>query len=155
MRLSEMIAPEAVATELRGSTGEEAISELCDLLCLAIGCEEKEKMFKLLMEREELGSTAIGHGVALPHARVVNLDGFHVALGLSKKGVDFHASDRSFSHIVFLLVGPKDASGFYLKALARIARLARDEALRNRLLKCKSAEAVVAAIQEAEAKYLS
>ena len=155
MRLNEILVPEAVTTELRATTAEEAISELSALLCDAIDCHDSGTMVKLLLEREELGSTAVGHGVALPHARILNLDGFHVAVGISEKGVDFHAANHDESQIVILLVGPMEGSSLYLKALARIARLARDDSLRARLLRCKSSEEAVTAIHDAEAKFLS
>ena len=154
MRLNEILVPEAVTIDLNATTSEEAISELSVLLCDAVDCHDRETMVKLLLEREELGSTAVGHGVAIPHARILNLDGFHAAVGISEKGVDFHASNHDKSHIVFMLVGPMEGSSLYLKALARIARLARDDSLRARLLRCKSSEEAVTAIHDAEAKYL-
>lgn len=153
MRLSEMVQEEAIKVRMEAATNEEAIAELSGLLCKAVDFPSPNAMVSLLMEREELGSTAVGEGVAIPHARIPNLKNICVAIGISEKGIQFFAPDKKKSTLIMLLAGPVDSSGPYLKSLARIARLSKDDALRAKLPKCNSAQEVMKAILEAETRY--
>lgn len=153
MRLTDMLVQDALCTRLEATTGEAAIAELAGRLCKALDYPHPEAMISLLSEREELGSTAVGEGVAIPHARVPDMKQISVAVGISEKGVDFRAPDKKKSHLVVMLVGPMDPSGLYLKALARVARLAKDDILRSKLSQSKSAGDVVKAVADAEARH--
>ena len=155
MRLSDVLVAEAVRLDLKGTTSEESIVELAHALSEAIAFPQPDVMIRLLLEREELGSPAIGDGIAIPHARIPGLKGLAVGLGLSRAGIDFRAADKKKSHLILLLVGPPEGSSLHLKALARIARLSKDDSLRDRLLKCKTAEEAKKSVADAEAKYLS
>ena len=100
------------------------------------------------MEREALGSTGIGQGVAIPHCKLEALKEQVAALGISPKGLEFDALDGEPVNIVFLLVAPMDASGNHLKALAKISRLLKDKFFRQALRDAKSPEELLRIIRE-------
>jgi nitrogen PTS system EIIA component len=129
MKLSEIIPDGAILDDIKAVEKEEVIKEIVGALVQAGRVEEAngKKVIKALMDREELGSTGIGAGVAVPHAKhdsVANLVG---AFGRSKKGINFDALDGEPVHVLFLLLSSKSASGAHLEALAYISRLVRDE----------------------------
>ena len=105
------------------------------------------------MARESLGSTAIGQGIAIPHAKSDCVERLVSAFGLSAKGVDFDSLDGEPAHIFFLLVAPQDSAGPHLKALARISRLLKDKYFRDSLRSCTDDKSVIKIIiQEDEKK---
>ena len=95
-----------------------------------------------MKNREELGSTGIGDGIAIPHGRIPGLTRMHAALGLSRKGIDFGALDGNLSHLFFLLLAPEDSAGEHLKTLARICRLFKGTELVRELTELRSAEEI-------------
>jgi PTS system nitrogen regulatory IIA component len=95
-------------------------------------------MVNTLLEREKLGSTGIGDGVAIPHGKLVNLEELIVSFGRSKEGVEFDAMDGKPAHIFFLLMAPEDTTGKHLKALAKISKMLKDSTFRKKLLEAKS-----------------
>ena len=106
-----------------------------------------------LLKREELGTTAIGHGVAVPHCRAKGLKAPALALGLSPDGVSFEAGDGKLSHVFFLLVSPEDNPGAGLRLLAAIAGLVRrSRSLTSKMLKATTAEAAIEALRAEEEK---
>ena len=100
------------------------------------------------MEREKLGSTGIGQGVAIPHAKSTSLKDVVAALGVSKKGIQFDALDGEPVYIIFLLMAPVDSAGLHLKVLARISRLLKDKFFRQSIREATSVEAVKKIIEE-------
>jgi PTS system nitrogen regulatory IIA component len=109
---------------------------------------DSNHMVQVLMERESLGSTGIGQGVAIPHGKTNVVKDQVAALGISRKGLDFDALDGEPVHIVFLLIAPQDAAGNHLKALAKISRLLKDKFFRQALRDAKSAEEILKIIRE-------
>jgi PTS system nitrogen regulatory IIA component len=110
-------------------------------------------LLKMLQKREELGTTAIGHGVAIPHCRTNGLKSPALLLGLSKEGVPFEAVDGKLSHVFFLLVSPEDKPGTGLRLLAAIAALTRESrALASKLLKAETAADVLKTLRVEEEK---
>jgi PTS system nitrogen regulatory IIA component len=107
-----------------------------------------------LMAREVLGSTAIGQGVAIPHAKADCVDKLVAAFGLSKKGIDFDSLDGEPAYIFFLLVAPQDSAGPHLKALARISRLLKDKYFRDGLRASADDKAVIKIITQEDEKKL-
>ena len=152
MNLLDYLSQETITVDLKSETKKEAIKELCGLLSSAGKLDNVDKMVEVLMEREKLGSTGIGQGVAIPHAKAAWAKKQLAAIGISKKGVKFDALDGEPVHIFFMLVGPVDSAGLHLKTLARISRLLKDKFFRLALRESKTAEEVVKAIQE-EDKY--
>jgi PTS system nitrogen regulatory IIA component len=126
---------------------------------LAAGLEARHKtvfgggLLNMLQKREELGTTAIGHGVAIPHCRTKGLNSPALLLGLSKEGVHFEAVDGKLSHVFFLLVSPEDNPGAGLRLLAAIAALTRgSRTLASKLLKAATAAAVLKTLRAEEEK---
>ena len=122
MKISDFLSKKAISTDIKSNKKEEVIKELVDLLISSgeIDKRHRNKVIEGLMTRESLGSTAIGQGVAIPHAKVNYVSKLVAALGLSKKGVDFNSLDGEAAYIFFLLLAPQDSAGPHLKALARI-----------------------------------
>jgi len=129
MKLSEIIPEGGICDDVQATEKEEVIRELVGTLVSAGRIQESvsKKIVKALMDREELGSTGIGSGVAVPHAKHDAISDLVCAFGRSKKGISFDALDGEPVHVVFLLLSSKSASGAHLEALAFISRLVRDD----------------------------
>lgn len=129
MKLSEIIPEGGILDDLKSTTKEEVIKEMVQALVKAGRVQEatSKKVVKALMDREELGSTGIGAGVAVPHARHDSITELIGAFGRSKKGISFDALDGEPVHVLFLLLSSKGASGAHLESLAYISRLVRDD----------------------------
>jgi len=142
MQLSDIIQADRIMVDRSGAlpTKAEALRALATLLATAVTAAEDE-VLTLLLEREQLQSTGIGDGVAIPHSALEHAEGQAGALLLFPKGIDFDAIDGQPVHIVFGVVGPKRATGEHLRTLARISRLLRDEATRKLLANAETPEA--------------
>jgi fructose-specific phosphotransferase system IIA component len=154
MKIMDFLSRKAITTEVKAAKKEEVVKELVDLL-INMGEIEKRHRNKLidnLMARESLGSTAIGQGIAIPHAKSDCVDKLVAAFGLSKKGVDFDSLDGEPVYIFFLLVAPQDSAGPHLKALARISRLLKDKYLRDSLRSCQDEKAIIKIISQEDEK---
>ena len=129
MKLSEIIPDGAISEDLQATAKEDVIKEMVNALVAAGKIQESvsKKIVKALMDREELGSTGIGSGVAVPHAKHDAITDLVCAFGRSKKGINFDALDGEPVYVVFLLLSSKSASGAHLEALAFISRLVRDD----------------------------
>ena len=129
VELSETILPEAVFSCLEGGTTSEVLEEMVNGLCAAKMLPKKcrKACIDALMDREKLGSTGIGRGVAVPHAKHPDVPKIIGAFGRSKKGIDFAAVDGLPVHLIFLLLSPKDGANEHLKVLSHIVKAARDE----------------------------
>lgn len=155
MKIMDFLSKKAILTDLKSVKKDEVIKELVDGLVDAGEIEKRHrnKLIEALMAREALGSTAIGQGIAIPHAKVDCADKLVAAFGLSKKGVDFDSLDADPVYIFFLLVAPQDSAGPHLKALARISRLLKDKYCRDSLRACTDDKCVIKIIsQEYEKK---
>jgi mannitol/fructose-specific phosphotransferase system IIA component (Ntr-type) len=140
MELREFFAEEAVKLDLVGTTKDDVLKELIGLL----GLDEKNEqmLFKMLKRRENLGSTGIGRGIAIPHCRSLVVSKLRVAFGRKKEGIDFKAMDGQPVHFFFLIVAPPlEVSNQYLPVLGKIAQFSKEPDLPERLLKLtRSAE---------------
>jgi len=155
MKIMEFLSKNAILTDLKSTKKEDVIRELVDAL-IAGGCIEKNnrnKLIEALMERESLGSTAIGQGIAIPHAKTECINALVGAFGLSKKGVDFDSLDGEPVYIFFLLVAPQDSAGSHLKALARISRLFKDKYFRDSLRGCEDEKCIIRIISQEDEKF--
>jgi len=154
MKIVEFLSAKAITTDLKSNNKEDVIKELVDVLIEA-GEVEKDKRAKLieaLMARESLGSTAIGQGVAIPHAKSEYVKELIAAFGISKNGVDFDSLDGETVYIFFLLLAPQDSAGPHLKALARISRLLKDKYFRDNLRASSDGNAVIKTISQEDEK---
>jgi mannitol/fructose-specific phosphotransferase system IIA component (Ntr-type) len=156
MKIMEFLSEGAISVDLKSVNKTDAIKELVELLISAdeVDKKDKTKVVDLLLAREALGSTAIGHNVGIPHAKADCVKDLIGAFGLSKKGVDFDSLDGEPVYIFFLLLAPQDSAGPHLKALARISRLIKDKYFRDTLKQAKDTKDVIRIIQTEDDKKL-
>ncbi len=152
MKIMDFLDKKAVKLDLQSTEKEDVLKELVDLLAEAQEIGDKKGILKALVERESLGSTGIGQGIAIPHGKTDKVTELVAVLGISHKGVNFEALDGEPVYIFFLLVAPKDTAGPHLKALAQISRLLRDSYFCELLKRCKTAEEVYELIRREEEK---
>jgi mannitol/fructose-specific phosphotransferase system IIA component (Ntr-type) len=149
MRLREFFAAEAIKLDLEGNTKDELLKELISLLSL----DEKSDgmLFKMLKRRENLGSTGIGRGIAIPHCRSLVVSRLRVVFGRKPAGVDFKAIDDKPVHNFFLIVAPPmEVSNQYLPVLGKIAQFAKEPNVPERLEQLKSPEDFLTLLEEQE-----
>jgi len=146
MKFNELINKDFIIPEFKGRTKKQVLEELVE--CLALNNSEinKDELLKALLEREKLGSTGIGDGVAIPHGKLNGLDNIILLFGKSGEGIDFDAIDGKPVWLVFLLVAPADSAGLHLKALARLSRMLREKDFKNNLLTALDAESLLGII---------
>ena len=135
MKIMDFLNPAAVSANVEATVKKEVIRELLDLFIKSgeIKPKDKDKVIKVLLEREALGSTGIGLGIGIPHGKFAGVKKLIGACGISRKGVDFESLDGEKVYIFFLLIAPIDSAGPHLKALAKISRLLKDKFVRDRL----------------------
>ncbi|HYG73588.1 MAG TPA: PTS sugar transporter subunit IIA [Planctomycetota bacterium] len=152
MKLGEIIPEGGILDDVKSIQKEDVIKEMVAALVKAGRIEEatSKKVIKALMDREELGSTGIGAGVAVPHAKHDSITDLVGAFGRSKKGINFDALDGEPVHVLFLLLSSKSASGAHLEALAYISRLVRDEKIVKFLRDAKDVQGIREILGEAD-----
>lgn len=148
MKLFDLLLPETIIEELEAGNKEEVIRELAGVV--AGNCEEiaSIELARILLERESLGSTGIGEGVAIPHGKYPGITFLTGALGRSTKGIDFQSMDGKPAHLFFLLVAPENSAGLHLKALARISRLLKTERFRKKIMDAGSHGEMIEILRE-------
>jgi mannitol/fructose-specific phosphotransferase system IIA component (Ntr-type) len=153
MKLLDFVVRDGIIVDLQASTKEGAIREMVGALNQAgqLADGEVESVIRAILNREELGSTGIGMGVAVPHTRHPTLQRLVGAVALSPGGVDFAALDGEPVNIFFLLVSPQNQPGDHLRALENISRHLKDERFVSFLRQAKTREAVVEVLEEADA----
>ena len=152
MKIVEFLNEKAITANMSATNKEAALHELVDVLAKAEGIKNKEELVKVLMGRETLGSTGIGQGVGIPHAKTNSVKKLVAALGICPQGVNFDALDGELVHIFFLLIAPEDSAGPHLKGLARISRLLKDKYFRESLKQLRDEKAILKLIREEDAK---
>lgn len=152
MKLADILKESCVVADIKGKTKQEILLELVEPLQEANLIDNVDVVVKIIMEREKLGSTGIGDGVAIPHGKMKNIDNIICAVGRSKEGVDFDAVDRQPVHIFFLVLAPEDSASLHLKVLSRISKILRDPSFRKSILKLTNAHAIYANIIETDNK---
>ena len=154
MQIMDFLSKKAILTDIKSTSKEDVIKEMVDFLIEASDVEKRNrnKLIEALMTREALGSTAIGQGIAIPHAKCDCVNQLVAAFGISKKGVDFDSLDGELAYIFFLLVAPQDSAGPHLKALARISRLLKDKYFRDTLRTCVDEKSVIKVITQEDEK---
>jgi PTS system nitrogen regulatory IIA component len=148
MPLLEFLAPEAVVASLRVPTKKQALHELAAHAARLTG-EDERAIFETLLQRERLGSTGIGEGIAIPHGRLPGLSRLFGLVARLERPIDFEALDGQPVDVVFLLLVPEGAGADHLKALARIARALREPGTLDRIRKARDADALYAVLTEA------
>lgn len=143
MGLQGLLAPDGVVPNLHARCKREALAHLAERAAAATGLSA-EAIRGALMAREQLGSTGVGHGVAIPHGKVPGLDGIIGVLARLDQAIDFDSVDGEPVDLVFLLLAPEEASAGHLKALAKVSRFLRDDSVREALRGASTAEAMYA-----------
>ncbi|MBU0514304.1 MAG: PTS sugar transporter subunit IIA [Proteobacteria bacterium] len=142
MHLTDLLSPDSIIAELRGGDKTSVLQELASVLVDRSPGLDLEDLVNILLEREQLGSTGIGDGIAIPHGKVAHLDRLLVSFGRTSRGVPFEAMDDRPVHLFFLLVAPENSAGMHLKALAKISRLLQDSALKKSLREAPDRETI-------------
>lgn len=152
MRIAEFLSQEAIIPDLRARDKEGILRELSAALVRAHPSLKQERLVEVLRERERLGSTGIGEGVAIPHGKLPGLQQLLAAFGVSREGADFEAIDGKPTQLFFALIAPENSAGVHLKALARISRLFKSARFRAAILEAGSAEAIFTLVSQEDAR---
>lgn len=152
MKFSDFVSTQSICAELSSSDKVSVIAELVDSLVKAgdINEADRDDIVKAIMKREDLGSTGIGRGIAVPHTKHPSVAKLVGTVGVSSQGVDFESLDGEKVQLFFLLVSPPDRPGDHLRALENISRQLRDETFCRFLKQSKSAEDIVQLLEEAD-----
>jgi PTS system fructose-specific IIA component/PTS system nitrogen regulatory IIA component len=152
MKLTDFVVADAIVADLQASSKEEAIRAMVTALKDSgrISADDEDAVVTAILKREELGSTGIGNGVAVPHTKHPSVDHLIAGIALSKEGVDFASLDGEVVHIFFLLVSPPDRPGDHLRGLENISRHLRNQNFCNFLRQAKSKQDVIELLQEAD-----
>ena len=152
MRLIDILTQDCIVPDLKGRVKREVLEEMAAEVTFKFAGLNKERLLEVILERERLGSTGIGYGVAIPHARLKGLNNIIILFGRSLSGVEFQALDERPAHLFFLIVAPEDSTTAHIKILARISRLLQDAVLRNRLMVASTQEEIYSIIVEEDRK---
>ena len=150
MRLSEMLKEDNVLIGFKGTQKKDIINELIELADKSGRIRDKEEALRAVMTREEMMSTGLEHGIAIPHAKTDSVSEIVMALGISKQGIDFESVDGEPSKIFFLLLAPETAATANVKLLAQIARVTSSAEFRSRIVSADSPAEVIDIISNAE-----
>lgn len=151
--IRELLHADLIIDEIEATNKDGVIREFARLLKTTGRIQNEEELVRVLFEREALGSTGIGGGVAIPHGKLRVIPEMVVAFGRSSKGVDFEAMDAQPVYLFFLLVAPEDKPGEQLRALSRISRILKNPALRENLRQVSRREELQRLIYEEDGKY--
>ncbi|MCB9482191.1 MAG: PTS sugar transporter subunit IIA [Desulfobacteraceae bacterium] len=147
MKLKNYLLPQFINMDLESRDKKAVLEELAKPLSAYSGVDSDE-LVRTLLERERLGSTGIGSGIAIPHGKVKGLEKLMIGFGLSKNGVSFESMDDKPAFIFFVIVTPEDSTGDHLRVLAKISRLLRDGSLREQIKNASAYEEILDIITE-------
>lgn len=152
MKILEILDKRFIVPELAARDKEGVLRELVRVIARTEKQVDEERMVEILMDREALGSTGIGEGVAIPHGKSKTVKRLLASFGRSIPGMDFQSMDGKPTHLFFLLVAPEDSAGIHLKALAQISRLMKDASVRKRLMEAGTGEEIHSIFAEEDGK---
>ncbi|MBP2291840.1 MULTISPECIES: PTS IIA-like nitrogen regulatory protein PtsN [Azospirillum] len=148
----DLITPHAILPSLKAGSKKQALQDMARKAAELTGQHERA-IFDVLLERERLGTTGVGHGIAIPHGKLSNLDRVHGVFARLERPIDFDAIDEQPVDLIFLLLAPDHAGADHLKALARVSRLLRDQSMCEKLRGSDSADAIYALLTQHEASH--
>lgn len=151
--IKDLLQENLIIEDIRATDKPGVLREFARLLKSTGRIRNEEELVHVLTERESLGSTGIGNGVAIPHGKLSALDGMIVAFGRSFSGIEYQSLDTEPVHLFFLLVTPDDKPGDHLKALARISRILKNPELRENLRRASRRQEIQRLIYEEDEKY--
>ena len=147
MNINDMLSDDAFLMNFDGTSKKQVLEELSKLAEIKLGINSRT-LLENLTKREKLGSTAVGNGIAIPHANVATIDRPFVFVSTLVNGLDFNSTDDLPVDIIFLLIAPDNKGSEHLQALALISRLLRNIELTTKLRGCKTAESALAVISQ-------
>lgn len=145
----DLITPHAILPNLKAGNKKQALQEMARKASELTGQHERA-IFDVLLERERLGTTGVGHGIAIPHGKLSSLDRVHGVFARLERPIDFDAIDEQPVDLIFLLLAPEQAGADHLKALARVSRLLRDQSMCEKLRGAESGDAMYALLTQHE-----
>ena len=152
MKLLDFIDQKTIITELR-STDKKSVLEELALPVAEITQIDHRELVRVLIERENLGSTGIGSGIAIPHGKLKNLRTLILSMGLSRKGVNFDTMDDKPAYLFFLLLTPENSTDLHLKLLARISKILKNESFKQKILRATKPEDVLQLISDIDEEF--
>jgi nitrogen PTS system EIIA component len=153
MRLIDILDESSIVADLQAQTKAEALQILVEAMSRTTPTIDQQEFLQIVLEREQLGSTGIGDGIAIPHGKSKAITEIVSGFGLSKRGIDFDSLDGKPAHLFFLLVAPETSVGTHLKMLARISRMLKNGEFRKKLLTATSQHEIYQIIADEDAKY--
>lgn len=153
MKIMGYLNEERVIPDLQGKDKASVLKELSSVLVNPCHVTSVEELLQVLLDREKLGSTGIGEGIAIPHGRLKSLKNFFISFGRSLKGVDFDSIDRKPSQLFFLVMAPENSAVDNLKLLSRIVTLLKEPSFKKRLMGAQSRKELFQIISEEDEKY--
>lgn len=150
IKISKLLKEKCIKLDLKQTEKRKTIAELVDFVSLAGRIKDKKTILGMILKREKLGSTGIGNGVAIPHARSGKLAELALAFARQDQGVDFGALDGEKTYLFFILVSPEEQVGVHLKVLAQISHLVRDKFVVDRLKTAKDKKEIIKIIETYE-----
>jgi len=154
MKISDILKKEHIIKELDSYDKKNVLDELSSFLEDEGEITSKENLLTALIEREKLGSTGIGENVAIPHAKISEIDKIITVFGRSKNGVEFESLDQKPVNFIFLVIAPENSTGQHLKALARISRLFKNPSLRESVLRTNEADQIYSILIDEDSKFI-
>jgi PTS system nitrogen regulatory IIA component len=153
MKIVDILHADCIIPELHSQNKEEVLEELTTALLKYKGNLNKEALVEVLLERERLGSTGIGDGIAIPFGKIRDLDELILLFGRSTLGIEFDSMDGRPTHLFFLLIAPENSAGVHLRALAKISKLLKSAHFRQRLMESGTREEIFQVIQEEDKEF--
>ena len=148
MKFQDILCKKAININLQSKNKIKAITELAQMLVNEKKVKKLSKTVKALMDREKQGSTGLGQGIAIPHARTDNVNSIVCALGISKEGIDFDSLDGNPVHLVFLILSPPDDKKQYLNVVADLFRLLKNTHLKHALIDAEAVKEVIRMVEK-------
>jgi len=153
MNITDILDKDSIIEKLTSQDKKGVLEELVSVLVEHGRLADKESPVQVLLERERLGSTGIGDGIAIPHGKLKEIHNIVCSFGRNKEGIDFQSMDDKPSHLFFLLLAPEDSAGEHLQALARLSRILKEAPFRKRLMEATSREEIYRLIAEEDEHY--
>ncbi len=153
MKIMDYLDEERVMANLQGVDKASILRELAGVLVSPCKAASVDELLQVLLDREKLGSTGIGEGIAIPHGRLKKIKNFFISFGRSVKGVDFDSIDRKPSQLFFLVIAPENSAVDNLKLLSRIVTLLKEPSFKKRLIGAPSRQELFKVISEEDEKY--
>ena len=154
MKITDILKKEHIIKDLNSFDKKNVLDELSSFLEDKGEITSKENLLAALIEREKLGSTGIGENVAIPHAKISEIDKIITVFGRSKNGVEFESLDQKPVNFIFLVIAPENSTGQHLKALARISRLFKNPSLRESVLRTNEADQIYSILVDEDSKFI-